>query len=1020
MSSTRFNPLVPALEEVVGTRGQTRPDTDGGVLPGENDFSSSKNKPTLRSYISSLTKGAVPTENVTEYNGPVPDHGNAYPLGKDGEADSTFTQLGIEGARSNALQDYSNSGLFDSSGRGLQGIVNKGTPGHANGEDPLSGHMLLQGVDDQTFNIGGDPPGKTDGATAYQQAIPDILNNVGHTSPSHPTTEVNGRGTGHTSSRFKTLPITGDLSNSSNDTGRVSVENLSKAAIDIMLRATGKLRGPDGYGKTGLEAGVNTSTVQAGTSRIDTESLRVGNYAEISGLNPTMSGENTPLPTSDGLGDDRYSNKSYGVTYNPLEPFESFTSGVTTFALLAGGALAGVLSVGGLLSTFTKANSNIPTSAKLLKSDAPQLEPGRFRFSQGTSALTDILNTAGVETNVAKLLNIYAPVNSAGGYGQCVILGFASMIGISYKDFSIDSNNNLAMTSLDVLKLSGKIAERFIAIVLTEEKGYYTNIFREIMKEAGALVTNVTADPTSLLSANGIAGIANAKIVRFIDTLARIGDVVLLQAISAENKGSAARANPNDVYDLAGFSNLGFQLRGNEFKGFATRRIYGDKLSNKRGGTVGIADMPSAHLIPDSYKDLLSSSIIGKRMSGFKAVSTSGRTNLRLKQEDVQRVEEALDAEYMPFYFHDLRTNEIVSFHAFLDDLSDSYTANYNASSGYGRIEDIQTYKDTKRSVGCTFHIVGMNPEDFQYMWYQINKLTTMVYPQWSQGRSLSTTLSNGGDFKFSQPFSQIPTATPVIRFRVGDLIRSNYSRFNLKRLFGYKDADKSQTTAQAKVTQYYLPVGEYTLDSDPDKTVKINKEIILGTTEPILTGNESVTTGYLVDISRPGENIATIKYGTAISEEPVTTIRFYLHDYKPRTLHDVIAANQNAELFYKVDDNSVIKSFESASGMGLAAVVTQLSFTWMDAQWGAGEDGPGNRAPRSCKVQMSFSPIHDIAPGLDHEGFNRAPIYPVGDLVNSIVESDEDNPYGPGTKQRNTLRSDIDEASSAYLKGIK
>jgi hypothetical protein len=49
----------------------------------------------------------------------------------------------------------------------------------------------------------------------------------------------------------------------------------------------------------------------------------------------------------------------------------------------------------------------------------------------------------------------------------------------------------------------------------------------------------------------------------------------------------------------------------------------------------------------------------------------------------------------------------------------------------------------------------------------------------------------------------------------------------------------------------------------------------------------------------------------------------------------------------------------------------------------------------------MRFEPIHDIAPGLDHEGFNRAPIYPVGDLINSIVEGGEPEPYGAGTSSR-------------------
>jgi hypothetical protein len=106
--------------------------------------------------------------------------------------------------------------------------------------------------------------------------------------------------------------------------------------------------------------------------------------------------------------------------------------------------------------------------------------------------------------------------------------------------------------------------------------------------------------------------------------------------------------------------------------------------------------------------------------------------------------------------------------------------------------------------------------------------------------------------------------------------------------------------------------------------------------------------------------------------------------------------------------------------GMGLAAVVTSLNFTWMDALWGVGEDGSGNRAPRSCKVQMNFEPIHDIAPGLDHEGFNRAPIYPVGNLVNGIIEGGEQEPYGPGTQRRSEAASTNSADKLVYEQAIK
>ena len=49
----------------------------------------------------------------------------------------------------------------------------------------------------------------------------------------------------------------------------------------------------------------------------------------------------------------------------------------------------------------------------------------------------------------------------------------------------------------------------------------------------------------------------------------------------------------------------------------------------------------------------------------------------------------------MPFYLHDLRTNEIIAMHAFLDQISDSFSPEYTSSSGYGRIDDVKHYVKT-------------------------------------------------------------------------------------------------------------------------------------------------------------------------------------------------------------------------------------------------------------------------------------------------------------------------------------
>ncbi len=996
MPSTIFNPPVPTLEQITGLGESTIPDSDGVIEPGENDFASSTNKRTLRSYISSLTRGQVPTvvegdeRGLISYNGPIPDHGNAYPL-DDGSSANRNTFATVDGGGVNLMQEYSNSGLFDGAGdKNLGDIINKGELGSAKGEDSLSGHLLLQGIVGSNL-IGGDASARTDGAQALIDSIPRTLDgNIWNPYPDAATggTRAGGSAGERPTGLIKTSRGEEILSSApDSQSGRVGVDELSKIAVDIMLKATGKPNGPEAY----PTAGNSPAQVQEGLKRIDTEDLRVRNYPGIAGLNSTVDGTGFELPTSDGVGETRYSDKSFGVTYNPLENFTDLSSARSSYLIIATSALGAITVVGGILAAATKP-ADRPTYPKLAASTNQDrhLVKGSFKFEPPQNGLLefiqDVAAAAGVETDIAQLLNIYIPTNLIADYGQCVIIGFASLIGTSYSDDDIiaepliGSTENKVFNTLGFLKLLAVMALRVAAISLTGEKGYYMNLFREIIKDSGQLLRGIGENPASLLSpSGGIGAIASSKIVRFINVLAAIGDMIVLQSYAKDYY--KFNATTTDPY-IDGF-NLGGTLVKNA-RDFAKQRIKGARFGGTRGSHLSVNELPSAHLIPANYASLWpEGSGNDKKLTSFKASATAGegRTNLRISQERVAQIEHMLDAEYMPFYFQDLRTNEIIAFHAFLDDVSDSYTANYNSAGGYGRIEEIKTYKDTKRSVGVTFHVIATNPEDFDYMWWQINKLTTMVYPQWSRGRELTAKV-NDQDFKFVQPFSQIPNATPVIRVRVGDLIRSNYSRFNLKRLFGYNDVNTNQTNGTSQ--RYYALPGYYIDHNFPEgPPVKVSSIIELGSFKPApFNPNDEQESHYVVK-----NDIESFKF-----------IRIKLFDIKSTP---AISPTDLAKVFYEAEgdgSNSVIRSFETSMGKGLASVITSLQFTWNDALWGAGEDGTGNRAPRSCKVQMNFDPIHDIAPGLDHEGLNRAPIYPVGGLVNRLVEGGEESPYGFGT----------------------
>ena len=161
------------------------------------------------------------------------------------------------------------------------------------------------------------------------------------------------------------------------------------------------------------------------------------------------------------------------------------------------------------------------------------------------------------------------------------------------------------------------------------------------------------------------------------------------------------------------------------------------------------------------------------------------REDGRFTPEQVRLMEDMLEAEHMPFYIQDLRTNEIIGFHAFLNTISDSYSGEWSAQKGFGRLEAAQIYGGGSRSIGVSFTMVAMNPADFDEMYVKINKLTTLVYPQWSQG-----TMMQQGENKFVQPFSQVPTASPLCRIRVGDLFTSNYSKKAMARMMGIEDVN--------------------------------------------------------------------------------------------------------------------------------------------------------------------------------------------------------------------------------------
>lgn len=306
----------------------------------------------------------------------------------------------------------------------------------------------------------------------------------------------------------------------------------------------------------------------------------------------------------------------------------------------------------------------------------------------------------------------------------------------------------------------------FNALLLAEE----TKISSELSDYWEVKLKNAQSDP----------------VLKFFNAMATIGDISF-KAFS----GKSLSTHPNQRNNFRDVDQLP-DTPGNRVG--KSRKRKGKRLKQLAWAQN---EVPSAYLLPLNVIQAAAKldrgpgsvnplrGIIGSDLveNVYMGLDTDGSGN-RIPAEAVKAIEDRLDAEYVPLYIQDLRTNEIIGFNAFIQQLNDTFNTSYAKSGGYGRLDAVHVFENTTRSIKCDFHLVATSREDFNTMWYKINKFITLIYPQWTQGTRVADQSGN----IFIQPHSQVIGATPVVRLRVGDVVKSNYSKFNFARIFGIGD----------------------------------------------------------------------------------------------------------------------------------------------------------------------------------------------------------------------------------------
>lgn len=1028
---------------------------DGMVQEGDDIPEGGKGatRATLGDYLSNLTKGAphanhYPIEPGTKEAASHRDVGGSPKLFagyKDGGAPSgsgaekTFLDDAIDAAKDvdggvtadhfilTGKNTYKNPGidggtLTMAEAGGGDEVYEKGV-----GATRGTGHTLYSGIQKVIGNVKWYPGNAYAGDEVGSHEIQKRVSKILHNNRFHPTKgspyvvdgEFSTGKRGTMGSVQRTLGAYDPL------TAGMEIEDMMEIGRKIMIAGTG-------HGASTIEdvAALLPSFNQLGIPFLDVDSsdIQMAGIAKELGFDTlhdqasrsdmiNMGGDSAQGvaanegPTSGGRGISG-PGSSYGHLNSYYEPFSGvLPMGMAMVAL--GGLLALLIQAAAILLIFTLLTL-LPTADPLSRDpeNPLTLPKGKRQYERHYSFIVG---------PVIRMLGIPEFETEAGLFA-CIMRGVGSFYNIP---------NLSGVPSL------GELGALMVALI--EQGGFVASIIRYATRDLEQVINVATGMRKSFASVSaGVIGLikalGDATSIKFLMLCAKLGDQLF---VADSYQYAPYRQNP-DVMAMNGTTRLAKSRKG------------------QRELTLVWAHstLPSAFLLPRSIRLASLTYGLGQGQGHSALIASPGMSELprvadfaqidpatgKLKSDYVKEIEDQLETEYVPFYFQDLRTNEIIAFHAFLGGIKDDYSPNYSSMGGYGRMDKVQIYQSTERSISFSFHVVATSPEDFDAMWYSINKLVTLVYPQWSGG-----TVMKADDKKFVMPFSQIPATSPMIRLRIGDLIKSNYSRFNLARIFGIGHGDvadgafhiagddkTADAEAQAEVavslsdyrkkirtppethedtTNGYqdgvlaqVNAGMYKV-AEPDEgqpnriilskttTVEVIKKEYPGAMIiPIIAPPPGWTPCYRVKLAKEADKTNAGDLGAkefwVLHQKMYESLEQIMKD-----VPDIVALPETADFttdvpkWFDPSTNAIVRSFESTAGRGLAGFITSLSFNHDDATWETRK--LGSRAPMWMTVDINFEPIHDLPPGLDEEGFNRAPIYNVGDIMNGLIGPD-------------------------------
>lgn len=118
------------------------------------------------------------------------------------------------------------------------------------------------------------------------------------------------------------------------------------------------------------------------------------------------------------------------------------------------------------------------------------------------------------------------------------------------------------------------------------------------------------------------------------------------------------------------------------------------------------------------------------------------------KYADLEK--EIANKEYYLEFFH-IPTGKIVQFKAMLTNFSDKYDSTWSGDTYYGRMDPLEIFRNTKRTISIGWDIVAASEEEAKSNMQKISLLVSMLYPVYEPTKEpTATSISSAPLFKLS------------------------------------------------------------------------------------------------------------------------------------------------------------------------------------------------------------------------------------------------------------------------------